>query len=297
MNEPDDPDVASPSADRPSSAATVGVREFRRIALALGFGVIARALFAFLVVIYAPVLRMLLWAAALAALIYPVHQRVLRLVGYRERLAAFLSTTLTILIFAVPVVLLILNLAAQIQNLWPSVREYLGGETFQRLAVWLDQSGLRPIVTRLFPDAMPPGAEGIENMLRQWVSSFGDFARDQLQEIGRGVPGRLLGASVTTLVYFFFLRHGPGWLKQLERALPLAPEHASNLLKIAGNTINAVFRGVIITAAVQAGLAGIGFAVAGAPAPAVLGAITLIAALIPFVGPIAVWLPVSVGLF
>lgn len=298
MSEPRDPEVtAPPPTDRPSSSASVGVTEFRRIALALGFGVIALGLFAFLVVIYAPVLRMLLWAAVLAALFYPLHQRVLRLVGNRERLAAFLSTFLTILIFVVPAVFLILNFAAQVQNLWPSVRDYLGGETFQRVALWLDESRLRPIVVRLFPDAVAPGAAGVEEALRQAVSSFGDFARAQLEEIGRGAPARLLGVTVTTLVYFFFLRHGPGWLKQLERALPLAPEHASNLLRIAGKTINAVFRGVIITAAVQAVLAGIGFAVAGAPAPAVLGAITLVAALIPFVGPIAVWLPVSIGLF
>jgi predicted PurR-regulated permease PerM len=116
-----------------------------------------------------------------------------------------------------------------------------------------------------------------------------------LEDVGRSAPQRLLHAGVTVLIYFFFLRHGPGWLAQLERALPLEPEHASNLRDIAGRTINAVFRGVIITAALQAVLAGAGFAVAGAPAPAVLGAVTFVAALIPFVGPIAVWLPVSLA--
>jgi predicted PurR-regulated permease PerM len=288
------PEPPPPSSERPASPA-VGVAEFRRIALALGFGATALALFAFLVVIYAPVLRMLLWAAALAALFYPLHQRVLRVVRGRERLAAFLSTAVTILIFVVPATFLVITFASQVQNLWPSVRDYLGGETFQRVAAWLDRSGLQPLVVRLLPTA-GPGAAGVEEALRQAVSAFGDVARSQLQEIGRGAPERLLGVSITTLIYFFFLRHGPGWLGQLERALPLEPEHASNLLRIAGRTINAVFRGVIITAAVQAALAGVGFAVAGAPAPVVLGAVTWIAALIPFVGPIAVWLPVSVGL-
>ncbi len=282
----------SPDAARPNS----GVAEFRRIALLLGFGVIALGLFVFLLVIYAPVFRLILWAAAMAALFFPLHQRVLRLLGGRERTAALLSTLLTIIIVVAPAAFLVLNFAAQVQNLWPSVREYLGDDTFQRAAAWLDRSSLRPVVVRLFPDAVQPGAAGLEEALRNAIAEFGDFARNQLEEVGRSAPSRLLGACITILIYFFFLRHGPGWLHQLERALPLEREHASNLLSIAGRTINAVFRGVIITAAVQAILAGLGFAVAGAPAPVVLGAITFLAALIPFVGPIAVWLPVGLAL-
>jgi predicted PurR-regulated permease PerM len=78
----------------PTGRIASGVAEFRRIALALGFGVIALGLFVFLLVIYAPVLRLVLWAAAMAALFFPLHQRILRLVGNRERSAAVLSTTL-----------------------------------------------------------------------------------------------------------------------------------------------------------------------------------------------------------
>lgn len=280
----------------PPVRAASGVAEFRRIALLLGFGVIALALFVFLLVIYAPVFRLILWAAAMAALFFPLHQRILRLVGGRERLAAVITTVITILIVLAPAAFLIVNFAAQVQNLWPSVREYLGDDTFQRAAAWLDQSSLRPIVVRFLPDTVQPGAAGLEEALRRAIAEFGDFARGRLEEVGRTAPSRLLGASITTLIYFFFLRHGPGWLHQLERALPLEREHASNLLRIAGGTINAVFRGVIITAAVQAALAGLGFFVAGAPAPAVLGAITFLAALVPFVGPIAVWLPVGIAL-
>jgi predicted PurR-regulated permease PerM len=283
-------------APAPEAATPTGVAAFRRWALALGFGVIALALFALLLVIYAPVVRPVLWAAVLAALFFPLHQRILRLVGRRERLAAAISTVLTILIFVVPAALVFVNFAAQAQDLWPSVRSYLGDETFQRVAAWLDQSPLRPIVTRVLPEAGQTGAAGIEDALRRAVSSAGDAIMQQLQELGRNAPTALLKLGVTILVYFFFLRNGPGWLVQLERAVPLEPEHAANLLRIAGDTINAVFRGVLITAVVQAVLAGIGFAVAGAPAPIVLGAITLIAALIPLVGPSMVWLPVGIAL-
>jgi len=274
----------------------LGVTTFRRVALALGFGVIAVALFGLLLVIYFPVLRPLLWAAALATLFFPLHRKVYRLVRGRERTAAVISTALTIAIFAVPVTLLVTSFASEARNLWPAIRDHLGSQTFARLAAWLDNSWLRPLVVRVLPETAQPGPAGIEEALSRTVSGLGDFAMSQLQQIGRSAPGNLLGVGVTILIYFFFLRHGPGWIDQLERALPLEREHAAHLLRIAGQTINAVFRGVIITAAFQATLAGVGFAVAGAPVPVMLSALTLIAALIPFVGPVAIWLPVGVGL-
>jgi predicted PurR-regulated permease PerM len=52
-----------------------------------------------------------------------------------------------------------------------------------------------------------------------------------------------------------------------------------------------------LTAAAQAILAGLGYWVAQAPTPVLLSLITFIAALVPFVGPVAVWLPVVIGLF
>jgi predicted PurR-regulated permease PerM len=173
----------------------------------------------------------------------------------------------------------------------------MGSDAFQRAAQWIDRTGLRPVLAWVLPGHATLGPEGIESSLRQAVSGFGDLALRQLRELGRNAPSTFVGAGMTLVTYFFFLRHGTGWLKALEAALPLEPQHAANLLQIAGRTINAVFRGVVITAMVQAILAGVGFAVAGVPVPVVLGAVTFIAALIPFVGPVAVWLPAAVGLW
>ncbi len=298
--EPESPPAeAAPATGRafPLEQAPIsGVTEFQRRALALGFGVISLGLFVLLIVIYAPVARPMLWAAALAALFYPLHRQVLALVRGRATLAAVISTVITLAVVAAPAILFITSFLAEAQNLWPEVRAHLGPQTFEQIAAWLAASRLRPVAFWIFRDQPEIGAEAIEAGLRDAVSGFGAMAIRQLQEFGRNVPGNVLQGAITLLTYFFFLRHGPGWVTQLKKALPLEPEHAENLVRIAGGTVNAVFRGVIATAAVQAVLAGLGFAAVGAPAPVVLGGITFIAALIPFVGPVAVWLPVGVGL-
>ncbi len=296
------PGSASPSAaderrgSAPTESAISGVAFFRQRAFAFGFGIISLLLLVLLLLILRPVARPILWAIALATLFYPLHQRVLKLTGGRTILAAVISTVLSIAIFLVPALAFISSFLAELKNLWPAVRTHLGPETFERLAIFLDGSPLRPVIPWFFPDQPYVGAETIEAALRALLSSFSAFAIDQLETLGRTAPAEAVSWIMTVITYYFLLCNGPGWVKQVKEAMPLEREHADNLFHITAVTINAVFRGVILTAAVQAFLAGIGFWLAGAPAAVVLAGITFIAALIPLVGPVAVWLPVGIAI-
>jgi predicted PurR-regulated permease PerM len=60
--------------------------------------------------------------------------------------------------------------------------------------------------------------------------------------------------------------------------------------------VAAVVSGVLVTAAVQSLLAALGYWVAGLPSVVLLGALTFIAAFIPVVGTMLIWLPASVYL-
>jgi predicted PurR-regulated permease PerM len=298
----DTPPAADRAAPRPAAGAAPAeptgssVAFFRQRAFALGFGVLSLLLFVLLLLILKPVARPILWATALATLFYPLHERVLRLTGNRANLAAVISTVLSIAVFAVPTAFFISSFLAEVKNLWPAVQAGLGPMTFERLAILIDGSPFRPVIPWFFQGQPYIGAETIESALRDLLSSFSSWAIIQLEAFGRSAPGQVVSAVMTVITYYFLLRHGPGWVVQLKQALPLEREHAESLTRIAATTINAVFRGVILTAVVQAFLAGLGFWLAGAPAAVVLGGITLIAALIPLVGPVAVWLPVAVGL-
>jgi predicted PurR-regulated permease PerM len=294
-------EIRSDASPRPAGAAATepagsSVAFFRQRAFALGFGVLSLLLFVLLLLILKPVARPILWATALATLFYPLHERVLRLTRHRANLAAVISTVLSIAVFAAPTAFFISSFLAEVRNLWPAVQSGLGPQTFERLAILIDGSPLRPVIPWFFQDQPYIGAETIEAALRDLLSAFSNWAIVQLEAVGRSAPGQIVSVVMTVITYYFLLRHGPGWVTQLKQALPLEREHAESLTRIAATTINAVFRGVILTAVVQAFLAGIGFWIAGAPAAVVLGGITMIAALIPLVGPVAVWLPVSIGL-
>ena len=285
-------DPAAPNPDAPID----GVMELRRRLLAFGFGLVAVSVLALLIAIYAQFLDSLLWAGSLAVLFYPLHRRIRRGIGNRASAAALISTVLAILLVFAPAVMLLLQLIGELRDLWPGLQKAVRPESLARVSHWLETSPMKNLVPVLGGQHVDP-ASGLDLQLQQLVAWVQEWLLERIRIASKGIPSAVYQGAVAILGFFFFLKHGPGWIEQLELILPIQREHARRLLTIAGDTISAVFRGVILTAATQAALAGAGFAVAGAPFPVLLMLITFVAALIPFVGPVAVWLPTAIGLY
>lgn len=286
-----------PKTERPLFPRIDGVYEFRQRALAVGFGLIGLSILALLIAIYWQLAYPILWATSLAVLFYPVHLRILRLVGRRPSVAAGVSTVLAMAIIFIPSVVAVVHLVREVQNLWPAIRDSLGPEAFERVAGWIEGSRFRGIAHFVLGEDPSSGAEVLQTQLQDMALSVQEFLLERLRSVTRSAPAAFLQLGITILAFFFFLKQGPSWSRQIQSALPIEESHSQRLFGIAGQTINAVFRGVLLTAATQAVLAGLGFWVAGAPAPVLLSIATFICALIPFVGPVVIWLPTTVGLF
>jgi predicted PurR-regulated permease PerM len=285
-----------PKSDKSDLPRSEGVYEFRRRALAVGFGVIALLALALLVAIYGQLAYPILWAVSLSVLFYPVHRRILALVGQRANVAAGVSTVAALAIIFIPSVFAVIHLVGEVHNLWPSLRDSLGPDTFQRSAGWIENSRFRGLAHFIMGGQTGSGAEAVQARLQEAAGSVQEFLLERLRSVTRSAPAALVKLGITVVAFFFFLREGPEWSRQVQTALPLDQSHARRLFGTVGQTINAVFRGVILTAATQAVLAGLGFWVAGAPAPVLLSIVTFLGALIPFVGAGAVWIPTALGM-
>jgi len=191
---------------------------------------------------------------------------------------------------------MVFNLVAEVQDLWPRLQRNIGPHVYQTASQWLEDTQIERVAAWVLDVDPDLGPAALEAELQRQASSLQDFLMDQLRNTTKSVPLIFLKLGITIVVFFFFLRQGPEWVRSAKRALPLVPEHSERLFAIAERTINAAFRGVILTAAVQALLAGVGYWVAGAGVPVLLACVTFLAALIPFVGPVSVWLPTSIGL-
>jgi predicted PurR-regulated permease PerM len=92
---------------------------------------------------------------------------------------------------------------------------------------------------------------------------------------------------------FFLLVDGPrlgGWLREVS---PLGSRLTGELIEEVGRTTSTVLTSTVVSAAVQAAVAALGFALARVPAPLVFGALTFFAAFVPGLGSALVGVPAA----
>jgi predicted PurR-regulated permease PerM len=265
--------------------------------ITIGFGVVAGLILLLLIFIFRPLIRPILWAAALATLVYPAHRRLLDRVGGHATVAAVLSTAFWLAVLVVPAILAVSQVVGEARDLWPAINRHMGDGSFRRFAEGIEQSPWRGVVHVAAGIPANSNAAALEERMRTGVEAFGDYVQQMTRQFTLGAPGALVQISITIVTFFFFLRQGPGWVARLREALPVEPAVANALVDTVGRTIGAVFRGVLLTAFSQAFLATAGYFVAGAPVPLLLGFVTMVTALLPFVGAAAVWVPTAIGIY
>lgn len=224
------------------------------------------------------------WAAILVFVSWPIYQRLLRLLKGRSNIAALLMTVGLSLITLGPITWLLLVLQMEVRIIFKSLATLINQDSFQA----------PDFITQYFPWLA-------QEMQRVWqlLHDEPDAIRENLREnfgIGMGQIGLLAGEvgrnltklSMTIFTAFFLYRDGDKIMQQLRHALRLvSSESGERYLAAAGGMTRAVVFGIVLTALAQAVLAGIGYAVAGAPNPVFLTAVTFIIALIPFGTPFA----------
>jgi predicted PurR-regulated permease PerM len=109
--------------------------------------------------------------------------------------------------------------------------------------------------------------------------------------------GRLvLGTVIMIVSVYFFFADGPAILAAMTRLSPLDDQYERELIDEFDRVSRAVVLATLVSALVQGVLAGIGFWVAGVHAVFLLVLLTILCALIPFVGAATVWISVCLWL-
>lgn len=240
--------------------------------------------------IFSPFLTALAWSATLTLIIYPLHERISRKVKHAST-AAGVSTATVMLAVIAPALVLVWFLFRESSDLYPTAKAWL--ETLRTAGPDLS-SLLPPPLSELWLKA-----EGLDLDLRgMFLSNLRQLAETLGQLGGRLAKNALLlivNLLVLALSLFFFLKDGPALLQWALDLIPMEREHKEHLALRLYETVTAVVRGAVLTAASQGFLAGLGFAIVGVPVPVFLGFAAAFAALVPPFGPALIWLPV--GLF
>ncbi len=247
-----------------------------------------------LLAILRPLWSTLGWAAVLAFLLNPLHERLTARLKGRAALSAGILTGLTPFFVMAPLAFLGVAFARQVAYILSDMSG--SALTYPALLERLDTVPLIGGAARWMRDNAPVSAEQVRSWVMDGAQSVLKTAASMSGSIALGVVGSLVGFFMMLFLLFFLLRDGRLILARLTGFIPMEPYPRGQLLAYLGDVTRAVVFGSAATAVIQGAFVGVGFALVGLPSPVVFGVLATIAAFLP-AGSAVVLVPAVLYLF
>jgi predicted PurR-regulated permease PerM len=222
-----------------------------------------------------PFVTPVLVAAVMGYLLLPFYDRLGKTIR-SENLRAALLMLVVLFLVALPVLLGLLELSRQAPNALHSI-------DINRMNEALDRTLGRHV----------PLSENLTEYLER-VRGAAVHAAPEL--IGR-VGATALSLLLFLYSLFFFFTDGRALWKDFISLIPLDASMKPHLVETIQTTMTGVLYGQVVTAAIQAALAGLGYLVFGLPHVLLWTALTLVASMLPLLGGALVWVPLVVSRF
>jgi predicted PurR-regulated permease PerM len=248
-----------------------------------------------LILIFAPFIGPMAWAAFLAFLLYPLNLRLRRRLS-GSGIAAGVLTLLAPIVILLPLSAISIDFVAQASALI---------QKLQKSAAELDIKSLSdlqqfPWIARI--NVWLEAHAGISaEQIQSWLVSGTREILTRAASLGGGfflgALGSLLGFAIMLFLLFFFLRDGDALLLRARRLIPLDEERKGRLFRQLSDVTRAIVVGTSVTALLQGALIGIGFTIASLPSPVVFGVLAALLSMLPVGGAAFVWGPAAIWLF
>lgn len=245
--------------------------------------------------IFSPFVQAIFWSGILAFGFYPLYQKLKERWITQEMVASLVMTVLIFLIVLPPVLLVLVNVAAQAIQLYHDASSYVREGQLEKL---IDQIRAVPFIqnaeTRLFQ--WEPVKESITAWILSTARAIGNFATGQVGTITKNIFTSALNILLMSFLLFVFLKDGEKIYQFIYEIAPLEKKNKRAIFSQINDTFAAVIRGQLLTSLTQAVVAGFIFWILRLPLPVFFAAVTFITSMIPVAGAAAVWLPLVVYL-
>ena len=275
-------------------------------------------------------------AGVLLVVFQPLHGWMLGRLPRHPRMSAFLTTVMILLVVLLPLAWLGWNAYVELHSLVISTRREAIQRSAQMQAQEpidatamdeeivpppvLDEPDIEAIDTEnsepaedgAFPKWLNDTATNLRNHFAELTgikisdAALSRYINTGLTYVGtivfRGVQsalGVMVGLAITCIALYYFLADGPAMIRTVMYLSPLDPRYEKELLERFGEVSRAVVVATLLSAVVQGALAGIGYYVALPDNVPIflLTALTMVTALVPFVGAAAVWVCVCIWIY
>lgn len=224
-------------------------------------------------------------AAVLVVIFKPLQQWFLEKLPERPRIASLATTVAIVAIVILPAVFL--GWQAYVESRDKVVSFLEDKERTSELVAAIDdrESKLLGWYEKTF--GAPLDVKGL-------VETAGAEASGWVVSGLKAVLGTLVGLAIMTFALYYFLADGPAMIEALMRLSPLDDDYERELLAKFSNISRSVVVASLLSAIAQGLLAGGGyyFALSDEAPIALLTMMTMMLALVPFIGGAAIWIPV-----
>jgi predicted PurR-regulated permease PerM len=242
--------------------------------------------------VLSPFIPSLIWAVTIVVTTWPLMIRVETMLWGRRGLAVTVMTLGLLLLFFVPLTLAIMTVLNNVDTIsgWIKLASNLKGSEPPSWLVSLPVVG--PRIASFLADIVEHGADPLLGKVMPYVGTVAGRVLREAGLIGSIGVQFLLSVLLCAVLYAY---GEDGARAVLRFARRLAGDQGVRMTRLAAASVRGVALGVVVTAVVQSVLAGLGLALVGVPAVALLTALMFLLALaqigvIPVLLPAVFWL-------
>ncbi len=226
-------------------------------------------------------------AVLLVVMFRPIHHWMQRRCGSHDRIAAGLTTLLILLIFLVPLFFILLQAGVEGYSVY--YRQGGADINYDGIQKQIQEIG-RHVGFDLTPDQIQDGIKEILKRLQSWLAPF-------LLGMTQYVVHTIVGVCILVVSLYYFFADGQSMVGTITELSPLETGYLTELIQEFDNITRAVVLASVAAAIAQGLLTGIALFALDINAVFLLTFITMLFAMIPFVGATGVWLPCSLWLY
>jgi predicted PurR-regulated permease PerM len=235
-----------------------------------------------------PFFNVLLWAAVLAVVFYPMHRRI-RARTRSPALAAAISTLLVIVFILLPVTFITV---AVVRELTGAAAQFQSGMSDFSLA---SMPWIGSIVDRL-DDYIHIDREAAQQFVVERMQTWGTAIASSTLVVVGGAVGAIVQMMFVVFTLFYLFRDGERIRQAAYEMLPIERVQANDIALRTRDVIGATVNGVLVIAAIQGTLGTLIFTILGLPSPLLWGVVMFFLSMIPMAGAFLVWVPAALYL-
>ncbi|MBI4452274.1 AI-2E family transporter [Candidatus Woesearchaeota archaeon] len=250
-----------------------------------------------------PFLPAIITGSIIAYLSYPFYRKTLKYIKNRN-FAAFLFSTLIVLLFTVPFMIVVGMVSTEAYYTYTTLNQQNLGSNLVRTACKQEEWLLCKTVKAV--SEVLPESEGVKTFespeakldyyLRVTIKRIVEFIIINFSRYVSSIPSFLLNFFIMIFIVYYLLKDGEFVAERLANIVPLDKAGKQRVIQRFHDITFGAFYGNVLVAIIQGVVGAIGFVVFGVPSPILWGFVMMFFALIPYFGTGVIWVPASLNL-